>query len=379
MAKILLLRTFKGISLFKDRKNTQTPFAPPLSLLYLASSLIEQGHNVDFIELTAESKPENKIQRHLTNSDIVIINLLPGNQRESESLTQFIRKNHPDITIIIQGLYCTIDAIKALNDIPLANICIRGEGENIINDVVRAIQGEAKLDDIAGIIYRKDKIIKNGKTLVAIKDLDTVLFPARQLVKNYDYGKLKNIYLCKPKFTSIITSRGCPFDCTYCSRKIGGKKIRFRSPENIISEIQYLSENFGLNKFVFLDDCATLSSKRIKKFCQMVIDLKLSIKWICITRVDTVSKDLLKEMKMAGCTSVDYGVESGNPKSLKKIRKGFSLKDVENTLRFTHEVGIQSMVNFMHGFHKCIILSIPYSSLFICFSINFHTQCCYWT
>jgi radical SAM superfamily enzyme YgiQ (UPF0313 family) len=178
-------------------------------------------------------------------------------------------------------------------------------------------------------------------------DLDSLPFPGKHLFNIEHYVKSAGEII---RFGNIITSRGCPFFCTYCSNKIYGKSVRFRSPENVILEIKNLKEAYGINKFVFLDDCITLKRERMMEICRLMMSGNLNIKWVCITRVDAVDQELLMEMKKAGCIAIDYGIESGIPETLVRVKKGFIIKDVENALKWTDEVGINSMVNFMHGF-----------------------------
>jgi magnesium-protoporphyrin IX monomethyl ester (oxidative) cyclase len=251
-----------------------------------------------------------------------------------------------DLPLVAGGPHPSILPNEALNN--GADIVVRGEGEQIFIEIMDYINGRRKLRDILGISFKDEagKYIHN-KPRPMIRNLDSLPFPAKHLFNMEHYVK-KPFELTK--YGNIITSRGCPFECTYCSNKIGGKKIRFRSPENIISEIRYLRDKYGIKKFIFLDDCATLNSKRMIKLCRMITNQKLCIRWVCITRVDTVDKKLLIEMKKSGCIAVDYGIESGNIETLKKIKKEITIDEVEKTLKWTHKIGIKSMVNFMHGF-----------------------------
>ena len=351
MSNVLLLRTFKGISIVRDKKNSknkQAPFAPPLSLLYIASSLIDHGHNVDFIEVTCESKPEIKIQRYLTACDIVIINLLPGNQAESESLAQFIRKIKPEIPIIIQGLYCTINQIKALNDIPSANICIQGEAEHIINDLVMAIQGKVTLCEIPGILYRDNKIIRYAKPAITINDLDKISFPARHLVKNYDYGKLKGIYLCKPKFTSIITSRGCPNQCRFCTTRFINGPYRQRSADNVFKEIKEINDNY--NSVMIEDDNFLADKKRAHKIFDRLIEHGIEIEmFIAGARVDSADESLYKKMAKSGVKFLSFGIESGNQEILNYYNKNVTISQIKKAVKLAVENDIITWGNFIFG------------------------------
>jgi len=126
--------------------------------------------------------------------------------------------------------------------------------------------------------------------------------------------------------------------------------VIFRSPENVIAEIESLMIEYGVNKFAFLDDAITISKKHIQGICQLITDHALNISWICNSRIDTVSRELLAMMKAAGCKAIDFGIESGNPETLRKVRKGITPEKAVEVLRWTKELCIESMANFMYGF-----------------------------
>jgi anaerobic magnesium-protoporphyrin IX monomethyl ester cyclase len=166
MSKFLLLRTTKGLSFFLKKKSVRTvqpPFSPPLSLLYLAGALEQDGHTVEFLDTAFEENPQEKIRHLLSSLDAVILNMYPGNQEESSSIADFIRSNNPDIPLIIHGLFCTIQQEQALRDIRSADVCIRGEAEHVINEVVKSITGKRMLSEIPGVLYRENNQIKTGK------------------------------------------------------------------------------------------------------------------------------------------------------------------------------------------------------------------------
>ena len=323
--------------------------APPLGLAYIGAVLEKRGYEVKILDASApyaEYTLDTLIREAKKYSPHIIgITITITFAQYSYLLMKELSKS-TNIPIVAGGPHPSLLPHEALNN--GADIVVRGEGEHTFIEIMEYVNYGKKLRDILGISFRdEDGSYIDNQPRPIIANLDSLPFPAKHLFNIEHFVKKPHEIV---KYGNIITSRGCPFGCTYCSNKIGGKKIRFRSPENIISEIQYLKEKYGLRKFMFLDDCVTLNSKRMIKLCQMIIDQKLNIRWICITRVDTVDRNLLKEMKKAGCIAVDYGVESGNPETLKKIKKGFTLEEVENALRWTHETGINSMVNFMHGF-----------------------------
>jgi len=323
--------------------------APPLGLAYIGAILEKRGYEVKTLDASAPYAEYSldDLVRGVRNysPDIIGVTITITFAKYSYLLMKELKKIS-EAPIIAGGAHPTLLPHEALSN--GADIVVRGEGEITLLDIIEYINNRKELKDVLGVSFKnKDGRFIDNPSRPLNDDLDSLPFPAKHLFNiNHYVKKPKEIV----KYGNIITSRGCPFACTYCSSKMFGRKIRFRSPENIVAEIKNLKDIYGIGKFVFLDDCPTLNSKRMMKLCQMMMDENLNIRWICITRVDTVDKNLLKEMKKAGCISVDYGIESGNPETLKKIKKGFTLEKAENALRWTHEVKINCMVNFMHGF-----------------------------
>lgn len=322
---------------------------PPLGLAYIGAVLEKKGYEVKILDAAAPYAKHSldDVVREVKNfsPDVIGVTVTITFAKYSYLLMKELSKQ-TGVPVVAGGPHPSLLPDEALNN--GADIVVRGEGEYTFIEVMEYINNEKELKDISGISFKdKDGRLIDNPSRLLHDDLDSLPFPAKHLFNIEHYVKKPNEIV---KYGNIITSRGCPFACTYCSSKIFERRVRFRSPENVVAEIKNLKETYGIDKFVFLDDCAALNSKRMMKLCRLMRDENLNIRWICITRVDTVDKNLLGEMKKAGCISVDYGVESGNPETLKKIKKGFTLDKVESALRETHEVGINSMVNFMHGF-----------------------------
>ncbi len=151
------------------------------------------------------------------------------------------------------------------------------------------------------------------------------------------------------KFTFVLSERGCPFPCTFCRQPIMWKrKIRHRSPENIIKELKILKK-IGLEEFIFHSDTFTIDKNIVMKLCQMMLDEKLNFKWACNSRVDTIDEEMLKLMKKAGCWMIAYGIESGSPEILKKCEKEVTVEQIEEAVRLTHKIGIKIYGYFIIG------------------------------
>jgi len=209
-----------------------------------------------------------------------------------------------------------------LNKYPEVDICVRDEGEITFLELVKALEKKQSLKDIKGLTYRDNGKIKRNETRPLIKDLDSLPFPDRKALKIEYTGSFGGLEFAPEGFTSMISSRGCPYNCTFCygKRAVG---FRTRSVENIMKEILFL-ESEGYKYLNFVDDNFTLSKKRVIKLCRLMRRHKVDLDWICEGRVNQVSDEMLREMKRANCRIMFYGVESANQRILEYYKKNIT-------------------------------------------------------
>lgn len=254
-----------------------------------------------------------------------------------------IKQINPKIKIVVGGPHPTVLPEKTLEE-DCFDVVIKNEGEVSFYNVVEAIEKNKSLKNIRGISYKKDKKIFNNKDQSYIKDLDTLPFPAWDL-----FYRWKEFH--PDSFGGILTSRGCPYDCTFCaSQKIWSRKTRNRTVQNIIKEIKQTHERFKTKLFRINDDTFTLNKKRIVEFCNALIKEDIKIKWVCDTRTNHVDLELLNLMKKAGCFHINLGIESGNPEILKLIKKGINLEEVRKVFKLAKKAKISTTAYFMIGF-----------------------------
>jgi radical SAM superfamily enzyme YgiQ (UPF0313 family) len=236
-----------------------------------------------------------------------------------------------------------------LTDITSADISAYGEGEVIMKDIVKALQGTKKLSEVPGIHYREKNKIKTGKEYTAIADLDSLLFPARYLVEKYDYGKVNKLFFYKPKFTLMLTSRGCPCQCTFCTRKTTMmKKYRLRSVENVLKEFKEINEKY--KSIMILDQNFFGDKKRIHKIMDGIIKMgSTSDLLIQGARVDSTDRDLYKKMKKAGVKHIHFGIESGNQDVLDYYNKNITLEQTRKAVELSKEMNFYVWGTFILG------------------------------
>jgi radical SAM superfamily enzyme YgiQ (UPF0313 family) len=348
--KILLLRP--GYREKKHKSCIVTPLTlPPLGLLYLGAVLEQEGHKVEILDYYAENISREKLQNSLTLSDAVGMTVYTDDYNTAADISRLIKSLDPDIPLIIGGPHCIFLQKQSLSDIPDADISVIGEGDYVILDILRALQGKKNLADIHGIYYRDNRLIKSGKTFQVIDNLDVLPFPARHLVEKYEYGTYAFGYTLKKKVTSLITSKGCPFHCRFCARYgnfIKNWSFRKRSAENVVKEIQELDGKY--RSVVIVDDNFLADKKRAHRIFDMLLESNVDIEFLIEgARVDTADKDLYLKMKKAGVKYILYGLESGNQEVLDFYNKNITLEQIRNAVNLAHKMGFYVGASFIFG------------------------------
>ncbi len=324
---------------------------PPLGLGYLSSFLKRDGIKTVIIDgLREKLGSEEILQRVLTERpDAVGITCLTAFYNEVVKLARLIKKNN--IKCIIGGVHPTFLPYQTLFD-SKADYVICGEGEIALsklaksNFINKGIQGVYSINNLEGTQKLPEKA-------EAVEDLNQLPFPDWDQMNPNFYPKAPHGAIVKNFPIGIImTTRGCPYECTFCaSPKFYDRKIRFRSPENVIQEIKYMVENFGVKEIHFEDDNLTLKREHIEKICKLIIKNKLPITWACPNgiRADRVDKELIELMAKSGCYYFAYGVESANPKILQNIKKHETIETIEKAIELAERKGISCQGFFIFG------------------------------
>jgi anaerobic magnesium-protoporphyrin IX monomethyl ester cyclase len=250
----------------------------------------------------------------------------------------------PEGFVIFGGQHPTIRTKDVLMS-EIVDFAVRGEADESVVEIVSALlKCRPSTDDIAkikGVSFRSGDSIIHTENRIPLDKLDNLDFPARELLVK----PLND----KTAYGAIITSRGCAFDCAFCSAKaVVGRKVRYRSIQNVTDEIKDVRDTYKIRNFFFWDDTFTINRERTIELCRAI--QKLHIDWACTTRVDRVDYSLLKEMKRAGCVSIDYGIESGSERMLAVINKNITKASIEKALFESVKAGIIPNVFLMVGF-----------------------------
>lgn len=332
---------------------------PPLGLAYIASFLEQYGYKVNIIDQDVHQFSKKQIEEILNRQkpDIVGITCTSFTFLQAKKVAELIKKIFPNVKILVGGPHLSIYPKEVLSNICF-DIGVIGEGEITTLELIKAIERNLSLDNIQGIVFKKDNKIKINELRPFVSNLDELPFPAVHLLSiNKYFDAFSKI---KPFFT-MITSRGCPFNCTFCLRSTGihfGNKYRARSPENVIEEIEFLINKYKVREIFFYDDTFTVNQRRIYEICRQIIKNKLNISWSCRTRIDLVTPNLLKIMKLAGCQRIHYGIESGDQHILDCLKKEITIDQVKRTINWTKMADIKILAYFMLGSPKESIGSI---------------------
>lgn len=319
---------------------------PPLGLASIAAFARENGYQVKIIDMQAEGLALERLGGVLGKISQprfvgITSTTLPANN--AYKTASIVREVFQNTKIIFGGHHPTALPEEAISK-ESVDVVVRGEGEIAVKELL----DRRPLDEIDGIVYKDEggKIIFNGERKL-IENIDVLPMPAYDLLPMKKYHPSLGSYKRLPAM-SLIASRGCPGQCTFCYR-IFGQKTRIKSAENIFREIEYLQKEFGIKEVNFYDDVFPAFGDRIFKFCQMLIKNKTDISWSCFSRIGFIDYDLLKIMKQAGCHQILYGIESADEKILKTIKKEIDLKLVKKVVYLTKKAGINCRGSFLFG------------------------------
>ncbi len=329
-----------------------TELWPPLGLLYIASSLRARGRtDVQVLDafcrnLGADELVAEVVRQH---PDIFGINCSTHTFLSAIGAMEKIHAALPETTLVMGGYHSTFAAEKILRDYPFVDYVIKGEAERAFPDLLDRLEAGREPDDVEGITFRRDGGMA-GCPLAVIKDLDALPFPDRSMLGDREYGYFhQNIRLTFGKFTTIVSSRGCPFSCTYCScAAFSQRRWRARSATNVVDELEGLY-NDGYENVVFVDDNFTLKRSRVTEICDQIRERKIRMRFYCEGRVDNAPYELLRTMKRAGFDVMYFGVESPTPHVLEYYRKGITADQAQKAVADAKRAGMLVVTSFIIG------------------------------
>ena len=345
--KILLIRYHD-----KNNINTRLPQSlnkiqgvlPPLGLSYIASFLERKGYEAEILDVQALNLTSNQTFQFLKDCkpDIVGVTSMTSNVWGAFEVTR-LAKETGAITVLGGPQLASFPRETLFHN--FVDFGIIGEGEYAFWKLVKSFEEGSSFENIRGLVYRKNKdIIVNEPDLV--EHLDELPFPARHLLPMNKYSSIIGLH----PVTTMITSRGCPFKCGFCSKQPSDKKYRTRSPKNVVDEMEEIVKKYKIKEIMFYDDVITLKRSHIVGICEEILKRGLKVKWESPTRVDCVDESLLRLMHKAGCIRLRYGVESGDPRILELMNKKIDISLIKRIFKLTRRIGIETFAYFIIGY-----------------------------
>lgn len=347
----------------------------PLGLAYLAAALQKDGHDVLIYDADANVNPSKMDFTRLEESypsylksvkddnhhiwqemrerianfrpDIVGISVWTTFAASAFKIASLCKEYDKTMPVVMGGPHISLKYDEVMKICPDVDFLIKGEGEKTFSELANVMEDkQEKASDpfrnIKGISYRWNGAIVHNPPREFIEDLDSLPFPARDLLLNKDSYNSEDMGL-------LMSSRGCPYNCSYCATEIWKRRVRYHSVDYVIEDIKHVIKNFKTKQFTFKDDSFTVNRNRVLKLCDRLIEEDIGINWDCNTRVDLINEELLRKMKVAGCNSIKVGIETGSERVLKLINKKTTLSQAKVAARLFRKADIHWTGYFMMG------------------------------
>lgn len=344
-----------------------------IGLGYIGSVLQKAGHNVKIVDCMVSSSYNYSLDANFTRyglSDEKILDKIKTFQpdvvgvscmftsyfKDAHNIAKIVKEYNKDIFVVFGGAHASTFPEAVMKD-ENVDVVIIGEGENTIVELIESYKNKNSFAGIKGIIHRIDGKLNIEEPRGFIQNLDEIPFPAWELLeedlKTIGQENLNNKFLMRKPIGYILTSRGCPNDCYFCSVKlIWERKWRARSAKNVIDEIEFLKNRYGFREFHFVDDNSSVSKKRMHEICDELIKRKLDIKVATPTgiAIGTLDREVLTKMKKAGFYRLCFGIESGSPQTQEIIKKRINLNKAKEVISEANRIGFWTSATFIIGF-----------------------------
>src|SRR3989338_1422057 len=339
------------IALVNPRIESYSSTLPPLGLLYIAGVLEKNGFNVKVFDIYPYD--DRDISALISyRPDVVGMTILTDYVSRSLYISDIIHLEIPNSLFIIGGVHVTSLPEESLLEFK-ARIAIICEAEYTMLELCSHIAENSNWIDTRGIGFLSDAgVYVHTQPRPFISDLDELPFPARHLLKFEDYlippGIIRGYW--SERSTAVMTSRGCPFECIWCgSQCTFGRKVRYRSIDNVLDEFEQLIKDFQVDAIWIVDDTFTLKKERVIEFCEKIIKRKIKLTLGCQAHVKTADEEMFKMMKKAGFIQVDFGVESGSDKVLRSLKKNSDAVSIKTAFKLAKKSGLRTLATFMFG------------------------------
>ncbi len=333
-----------------QRTGAWTAVWAPVSLATAAAVLREQSMEVKLVDGSVEDIDVAGLRQVISEWEpaLVVINTATPSIDSDVAVASLVKEARPQAKSLAIGIHPSALPVSCFEMDANLDMAVRGEPEFTIRDAALALRDGSELGSVAGLSWRDGAgVIHENEKRSFIADLDELPFPAWDLVDT----RLYSLPFSGKPFLLVATARGCPYGCTFCANKIYyGARLRKRSPQRIVDEMQWAGKQFGIRDFLIWSESFTNDQEYAMETAAEITQRGLDVDWVCNSRVDTVSAELLKEIKAAGCWMIGYGIESGDQNVLDSVRKGTTLAQSVNAVRMAQEAGLEVTGHCILGF-----------------------------
>ena len=319
---------------------------PPLGLAYLAS-MVRDEHDVRIVDSLAEDYNYGDVERIIKkyDPDVVGITSTTSMIPDAYAIAKIAKRYNENVKIVMGGPHVTFLPERTFQECPYIDFIVRGEGELTFRELINSLERDGDPSNILGLsINLRDKV-RNNPPRPLIKDIDTIPMPS------YDLLPMEKYQANGVRFGTVMTSRGCPFNCAFCSSSLQfGKRWRGHSDSRVIEELKHLHEKYRIREIEFLDDTFTLNKHRAIRIARRIVKEGLDISWSASSRVDTFTEEVAEAMKKSGCHTIYFGIESGSRKTLNFIGKGITPEQSISAVKKAKRHKLRALGSFVIGF-----------------------------
>jgi len=338
----------KIILLIPPQEKFSKDYIPSLGVGYVAANLEKNGYKVKIIDSHTEHYDNSITIKRILEEDPSAVGVtgVTQNRFNAIEIIRELKKQRKDLFIFVGGRHFHHTSKSTLSLVPEIDVIVKGEGEITAVELLDNYFNKGDFSKVLGIVYCKDREIISTPERPLIKNLDELPVHAWHLfdLSKYD-ATLEGEY--KTRSIGVISSRGCPNQCTFCANASFWNTLRLRSPKNFVDEVEFLYKNYNYQGFDFWDDTITLNRNHIFGICQEIINRGLDIIWYARARVNTIDEEMLRIMRKAGCRIISFGVESGSENILKNIKKNITLEQIKKAFELSAKLGFITKAFFM--------------------------------
>jgi anaerobic magnesium-protoporphyrin IX monomethyl ester cyclase len=328
-------------------------YCPPLGVLYIASLVRKNNHIPYVIDVPALRWSLKETVNHVLslNPDVVGISSMTINVLNAGKIAEELKREGIRAPIVIGGPHMTAAPVETLKRFSSIDYGVIGEGEITFLELIEKLGRHEPVSDIMGISWRDH----SGEVVVNpprpfIKDLDTLPLPAWDLLPNFPEAYPQSALETKRlPAASVITSRGCPHQCTFCDRSVFGSSVRHHGAEYTLDMIRHLKNEYRVKDLMILDDNFILDKKKLFQICDAIIEEEMDLRWYCLSHVRFMTEDRLKKIKKAGCWIMEVGIESGCERILKLLKRNTKKEEIAKAIKRAKQAGIRVKGNFIFG------------------------------